>query len=229
MNPANYYGLSEEFVMKAIGLAAGEWDDGAYSQSDNDSSTTWTGVSADLIYDTITVTNKGYNDLAWDSGKLDGANTIVWGNYPEQGVIAITVIWSSRVTKEILEFDMVLDTDFTWGNATEKGSAVMDLQNIVTHELGHGLGLGDVYLTVANQETMYGYAAYGETIKRSLYNGDMTGITKLMAHNISFIFKLYSVRFSTFTVTSFESCQFKEKCRVSKTCNIETEVNATIN
>ncbi|MGB9960248.1 MAG: matrixin family metalloprotease [Candidatus Bathyarchaeales archaeon] len=179
VNPANYYGLSEEFVMKAIGLAAGEWDDGAYSQSDSDASTTWTGVSVDLIYDTITVTNKGYDDLAWDSGKLDGANTIVWGNYPEQGVIAITIIWSSRVTKEILEFDMVLDTDFTWGNATEKGNAVMDLQNIVTHELGHGLGLGDVYLTAANQETMYGYAAYGETIKRSLYNGDMAGITKL--------------------------------------------------
>lgn len=139
--------------MEAIGLAAGEWNDGAYSQSDY-ASITWTGVSVDLIYDTITVTNKGYNDLAWDSGKLDGANTIVWGNYAEQRVIAITITWPSRFTKDILEFDMVLDTDFTWGDATEKGNAVTDLQNIVTHESGHGLGLGDVYLTAANQETI---------------------------------------------------------------------------
>lgn len=93
-------------------------------------------------------------------------------------MIAVTLIWSNRVTKAIVEFDMVLDTDFRWGNATED-SSVMDLQNIVTHELGHGLGLGDVYQSAAWQETMYGYAANGETIKRSLYIGDITGIKKL--------------------------------------------------
>ena len=179
VNPTNPYGLGEVFVITAIGLAAEEWDDGAYSQSDGDTSTTWTGVNVNLIYDEIAITGKGYDDLAWDSSKLDGKNTILWGDYPQQGVIAVTIIWSNRVTKEIVEFDMVLDTDFAWGNATELGSSVMDLQNIVTHELGHGLGLGDVYHTAANQETMYGYAAYGETIKRSLYIGDQTGIIKL--------------------------------------------------
>ncbi|MGB9914667.1 MAG: matrixin family metalloprotease [Candidatus Bathyarchaeales archaeon] len=180
VNPTNEYGLSEDFVKTAISLAAEEWDDGEYSLIDGDVSTTWSGVSAELVDDTISINYSiGYGDLAWSSDKLDGKNTILWGNYEQQGVIAVTIIWSNRFTKAIVEFDMVLNTDFEWGNATESGSGVMDLQNIVTHELGHGLGLGDVYVTAASQETMYGYASYGETIKRSLYKGDMTGITKL--------------------------------------------------
>jgi len=176
VNPTNSYGLSSEDVVATIAGAAAEWDDGTYSQSDNDPSTTWTGVAVNLIDDTIGTSSKGYDDLAWSSDKLDGHNTIVFGDYPTSGVIAVTIIWYNRASKAIVEFDMVLDTSFTWGIG-ETGK--MDLQNIVTHELGHGLGLGDVYQTAANQETMYGYAIEGETIKRSLYIGDQTGITKL--------------------------------------------------
>jgi len=176
VNPTNSYGLSSEDVVATIAAAAAEWDDGTYSQSDNDPSTTWTGVAVNLIDDTIGTSSSGYDDLAWSSDKLDGHNTIVFGDYPTSGVIAVTIIWYNRASKAIVEFDMVLDTSFTWGIG-ETGK--MDLQNIVTHELGHGLGLGDVYQTAANQETMYGYAIEGETIKRSLYIGDQTGITKL--------------------------------------------------
>lgn len=176
VNPTNSYGLSSEDVVATIAGAAAEWDDGTYSQSDNDPSTTWTGVAVNLIDDTIGTSSKGYDDLAWSSDKLDGHNTIVFGDYPTSGVIAVTIIWYNRASKAIVEFDMVLDTSFTWGIGE---SGKMDLQNIVTHELGHGLGLGDVYQTAANQETMYGYAIEGETIKRSLYIGDQTGITKL--------------------------------------------------
>ena len=178
VNTYNSQGLSYEFIENAIKLAAGEWDNGTYSQSDQDPSTDWTGVSATLISG-VGTTSKGYGDLSWTRDKLDGENTIVFGDYPNSGVIAVTIIWYSRATKTIIEFDMVLDTDYTWGNATELGDSVMDLQNIVTHELGHGLGLNDVYSTSASQETMYGYADYGETIKRTLYKGDMTGIKKL--------------------------------------------------
>ena len=176
VNPTNSYGLSSEDVVATIAAAAAEWDDGTYSQSDNDPSTTWTGVAVNLIDDTIGTSSSGYDDLAWSSDKLDGHNTIVFGDYPTSGVIAVTIIWYNRASKAIVEFDMVLDTSFTWGIGE---SGKMDLQNIVTHELGHGLGLGDVYQTAANQETMYGYAIEGETIKRSLYIGDQTGITKL--------------------------------------------------
>ncbi|MEM3378103.1 MAG: matrixin family metalloprotease [Candidatus Bathyarchaeia archaeon] len=170
VNPTNPNGLSNEFISNAVTWAAGEWDDGAVSS--------WGGVSATLFAELSIDSDDSFETLAWSSSLLDGENTIVWGDYGQAGVIAVTLIWSNRVTKAIVEFDMVLDTDFTWGDASV-GVGVMDLQNIVTHELGHGLGLGDVYQYAAWQETMYGYAANGETIKRSLYIGDITGIKKL--------------------------------------------------
>jgi predicted Zn-dependent protease len=55
----------------------------------------------------------------------------------------------------------------------------MDLQNIATHELGHGLGLNDLYESAASEETMYGYSTYGEMSKRSLFIGDIAGIHDL--------------------------------------------------
>jgi len=174
-NPSNPSGLSENSVLTAIHWAAEEWDSGAYSQSEG---IAWYGAKPDLFADTATTTTKGYNDLAWTKDKMDGKNTIVWGDYPTSGVIAVTIVWYNAKTKTILEFDMVLDTDYPWGNATTNPN-VMDLQNIATHELGHGVGLDDLYQNPAYQETMYGYSDFGKTSKRDLYIGDKQGITKL--------------------------------------------------
>jgi hypothetical protein len=94
----------------------------------------------------------------------------------------VTVIWGyfggPPKTREIIEFDILFNTYYAWGDA-ETDENVMDLQNIATHEIGHGLGLADLYDTDAAEETMYGYADYGEMNKRSLYKGDIAGITAL--------------------------------------------------
>ena len=55
----------------------------------------------------------------------------------------------------------------------------MDVQNIVTHEFGHGWGLADLYDTSCSEETMYGYSEEGETKKRTLNDGDIAGIQEL--------------------------------------------------
>ena len=68
------------------------------------------------------------------------------------------------------------DADFDWGIA-EAGK--MDFENIATHELGHAVGLGDLYTSECSEQTMYGYAGYGEIKKRDLEAGDIAGITKL--------------------------------------------------
>ena len=168
VNPA-LSGLDSGAVLIAVGTAAEEWDSGAVSG--------WGGVAPDLVNDAIGITEKTYANLAWTSDKLDGANTLVWGNYPTSGVIAVTILWYNTATKTIVEFDIVFDTDYKWRTAGT--SDAMDLQNIATHEIGHGAGLGDVYQDAAYKETMYGYSSLGEISKRDLYTGDKQGITKL--------------------------------------------------
>ncbi len=162
VDPDNLDGLEEEFVINAIFLGAEEWDK---------------HTSADL-FGSYTV---DYNST-WDSDAPDGRNELLFGDYPEDGVIAVAIIWGyfggRPSNRRIVEFDILFDTDFTWGDATVD-PAVMDLQNIATHEIGHGAGLADLYDTVCAEETMYGYSNYGEVKKRDLNVGDITGIQAL--------------------------------------------------
>jgi hypothetical protein len=73
---------------------------------------------------------------------------------------------------------MVFDeADFDW--AMDGSSLAMDFENIAIHELGHSLGMGDLYESSCAEETMYGYASNGETKKRDLEAGDITGIQEL--------------------------------------------------
>jgi len=163
IDPANPDGLLETFVTGAISAGAEEWD-------------VWTG--SELFNDAYAIIYDG----SWDSDSPDGRNELLFGNYPQEGVIAVTVVWGyfsgPPSSRKIVEFDILLDTDFTWGDAT-LDPAVMDLQNIATHELGHGVGLADLYDTVCVDETMYGYSNYGEITKRDLNTGDITGIQVL--------------------------------------------------
>ncbi|MEM4598957.1 MAG: matrixin family metalloprotease [Candidatus Diapherotrites archaeon] len=160
INPTNAQGLSEDFVLNAIDLAAQEWDN---------------HTSAALFG------NYQIDESAnFDDAKPDGRNEMSFGNYKQSGVIAVTVIWGifSGKNRQITEFDILFDTDFNWGDATADKTK-MDLQNIATHEIGHGLGLKDLYNSTCTEETMYGYSTEGETKKRDLGQGDIKGLQLL--------------------------------------------------
>ncbi|MBA7687248.1 hypothetical protein ES703_95709 [subsurface metagenome] len=129
-------------------------------------------------------------DADWDSSSPDGDNELAFGDYPDPDVIAVCIVWGyfrgPPSQREIIEFDILFDINFApWGNAgltneDELGDlGIMDLQNIATHELGHGLGLGDLYDSSASEETMYYNSEEGETKKRTLYFGDIAGIQEL--------------------------------------------------
>ncbi len=109
---------------------------------------------------------------------LDGVNLVYFGNFAEDGVIAVTITWAYRGGpngKEIVEWDMLFDTDFTWSLAGASGS--MDFRNIAEHEIGHAAGMGHSPTDpVCVGQTMYPTASFGETDKRSLELGDTTGI-----------------------------------------------------
>lgn len=155
INPANPYNLSETSVASAISTSAETWD---------------AATSIELF-------NNVYGmDYAAQYGVRDSKNSVVFGDYPDNNVIAVTSIWYTRLGKQIVEFDMLFNTRFVWGGAT---GSVMDLQNIATHEFGHAAGLGDIYSSTCLAVTMYGYSGYGETRKRTLELPDVTGLQKM--------------------------------------------------
>jgi hypothetical protein len=159
INTMNPDGLSEDFVTTAISAGAEAWDD-----------RTATG-----IFDNSYASSNGSET---EYGVQNYVNAISFGNYTTEGVIAVARVWYNPATKTIVEFDIMFDTDWTWGDAAVD-STVMDLQNIAVHELGHGAGLADVYEAECSVVTMYAYSGYGETQKRDLEEPDITGIQEL--------------------------------------------------
>lgn len=151
------YVISPEVNENAILAATAEWD--RYT-----SATLFNGYATD--------------SLANFDDSPDGRNEYSFGDYPQSGVIAVTRIWYTRYSKSIVEYDVMFDSDFTWGDATQDRSK-MDWQNIATHETGHGLGLGDVYQSACSDATMYGYSTEGEITKRDLAQPDIIGLQKL--------------------------------------------------
>lgn len=165
VDPDNPYGLSEEFVTNSIYQAAEEWD-------------THTNTELFGVYSVD-------HNASWDGNEPDGKSEFVFGDYPEKSVIGITVVWGyfsgAPAARRITEFDVLFDTDFKWGDAT-LNPALMDLQNIATHEIGHGVGLADLSRSAYAQETMYAYSNYGEVTKRDLNTGDIAGLQVLYGY-----------------------------------------------
>jgi hypothetical protein len=138
------------------------------------------------------------------TGSYTGAvNVVGWKDisrlYPD--AIAVTYIWGYDVGTEsyIIEVDTALNSnsDFHWWQTTVTDDPNnntwpsfqitdaydVDVQNIMTHEAGHWLALGDVYETTPSFDpetdpylTMFGTAPENELQKRSLEAGDRDGI-----------------------------------------------------
>lgn len=118
----------------------------------------------------------------YDGEIYDDKNVASFGPFKDPNIIAVTTVWGyfggSPKSREIVEWDMLFNTAYNWGDASQN-STLMDLQNIATHELGHSAGMGDLYQTTCNLETMYGYSGEGEITKRDLGPGDIKGIEAL--------------------------------------------------
>jgi hypothetical protein len=58
-------------------------------------------------------------------------------------------------------------------------SGYYDVQNVITHEVGHVVGLCDIYDSWATEITMYGSASTGEIKKRTLETHDTVSANHL--------------------------------------------------
>jgi hypothetical protein len=132
---------------------------------------TWNSVPCSFFYfapDNPLVNNK--NTLVFD-----GYNNIGFENYGDPYVIAVTFIWFS--TEDwIAETDIRFNERFKWNCTGEPKAWEMDVENVAAHELGHCLGLDDLYSPSDSSKTMYGYTRFGETNKRTLDQDDIDGV-----------------------------------------------------
>lgn len=119
-----------------------------------------------------------------DTQAPDDKNEVYFAAIDEPGAIAITIVWGvfsgPPKARELVEWDQVYDdTDYDWSAETVGVAGKMDFGNIATHELGHSVGMNDLYTDSCTEETMYGYAGFSETKKRDLNLGDIAGIRAL--------------------------------------------------
>jgi hypothetical protein len=101
----------------------------------------------------------------------DGHNDIVWGSGLPAGYSALTSTYT--VGSCIVEADTKLSTSVSWGDGTAS-SATTDLQTILLHELGHWVGLRDLYGHADIGKAMYGIRGGGDVF-RSLSAADRAG------------------------------------------------------
>lgn len=112
-----------------------------------------------------------------DRGAHDGENRIVWreDEWPDEPeVLALTTVVYRVSTGQILDADIDLNgVHHYWTDTSEPGSAATDVENTLTHELGHLIGLAHA---VDPEATMYSESAPGDLEKRSLSADDIAGI-----------------------------------------------------
>jgi len=164
LNPSNNDGLSDGFVEGVLADGITEWENHAGDPDIfGEGSTTAAPLSADF-------------------GAPDNANEVYFASIADENVLAFTLVWGifggRPSSRELVEWDMVFDDDYAWGDTEITPAAVWDLLNVGTHELGHAAGLTHPDGT-CTEETMYAFASPEETKKRTLNAGDITGINQL--------------------------------------------------
>lgn len=153
INPDNGQGISAERLHFLVGAAASAWSRVPGVQLTFDDRGDTTMAAADYTDDKNIIYFEDSWPEEWDASFL-----------------ALTFTWSVE-GGEIIAFDLAINEDnFDWG--VGGAQAENDLMNMLTHELGHAVGLSHSQVEDA---TMYFQASKGERGKRNLTIDDEEG------------------------------------------------------
>lgn len=111
----------------------------------------------------------------------DGRNIVAWGR-TSGSALGVTYIRYYTSSGQVVDVDTIMNKKFSWRWSTQAQcaeSTAYDAENIMNHELGHWLGLDDMYTADYVDNTMYGYGSKGEVKKNTLTTGDTAGATAI--------------------------------------------------
>ncbi len=171
-NPSNLRNIDYASASAVLSNGVSKWEDATDGVVGND-------LGVDVLGQAATTSA----ELVADTVSPDGQNEVYFADVADSNTIAVTIIWGifggPVWQRQLVEWDQVYDdVSYDWSVDSSGVAGKMDFDNIATHELGHSVGMGDLYNSCID-ETMYGYATEGETKKRDLGNGDILGINKL--------------------------------------------------
>ncbi|MBC7078963.1 MAG: hypothetical protein H5T42_00555 [Methanothrix sp.] len=164
-------GLTAAQAQAAIAAAANTWDD---------------AVGQNLFADgtPVIISSSVNTDNPWD-----GVNVHAW-KYLKDAPSALAYSrtrYGNPVVDgyySVLESDVSYNTRYSWST---DGVNHIDVQTVALHELGHTIGLGDLYTLPESDPRRYDYDqvmnAYND-IQRTLGNGDRAGAIALYGPNI---------------------------------------------
>jgi uncharacterized protein (TIGR03382 family) len=121
--------------------------------------------------------------IGFTLGASDNTNSIlVLEDWPySERALAVTLVTINARTNELLDADVAFNADEhrfkVLSDDPAQGYAFDDVQNTITHELGHVLGL--MHNANAQDLVMYPSAPPGETLKRQLKQDDRDGLLTL--------------------------------------------------
>lgn len=116
-------------------------------------------------------------DTAVSRQAYDQKNIIAWGR-TSGSALGVTYVRYYTSTGQVVDVDTIMNKKFPWKWSNSSSCAVptaYDAENILTHELGHWLGMDDEYDAAYQHNTMFGYGSKGEVKKNTLTGGDIVG------------------------------------------------------
>jgi hypothetical protein len=134
--------------------------------------------SLDVRFEQDHVEGLGYDN----DGTVDRNSIQVPASWPfRPDALAVTVVTVDDRTHEIVDADVALNPAQVFRVLGPNGGpgGTNDLQNTITHELGHAFGLAHNAADPA--VVMYPFSAAGETVKRRLSADDLAGLDSLYA------------------------------------------------
>ena len=175
-----------QVVAQEISKAANQWDT-------NTNQNIFRGIDTNDIPSSQNAVGVSSYVPSWSKRfYTDGKNVHAWTKSLSSPIIAETITWyyTSRFVKgydgisykQAIESDCWYNKNMNWviapGETTATNSR-LDVRTIATHELGHTIGLADLYNSADSDSSQIMYGYNSGNVKWSLNSGDKLGLLRL--------------------------------------------------